>query len=80
MITGRVLSERVVSVSLSNGGLSRDAAQRKGRQILKTWFLETLMAKQDLGSLEGDALTVFDGTKLFSALKVISKTLLSSQA
>lgn len=29
MITGRVLSERVVSVSLSNGGLSRDVAQRK---------------------------------------------------
>lgn len=29
MITGRVLSERVVSVSLSNGGLSQDVAQRK---------------------------------------------------
>lgn len=48
MITGRVLSERVVSVSLSNGGLSGDGAPREEIRFSSHRF-KTLMAKQDLG-------------------------------
>lgn len=53
MITGRVLSERVVSVSLSNGGLSQDVAQRKDIRFsshrFKDFDAKTRSGKRGLG-------------------------------
>lgn len=86
MITGRVLSERVVSVSLSNGGLSQDVAQRKDIRFSSRRFKEFdaktrsgKRKKRREGRREASTLTVGDSTKLFSALKVITQMLLSFQ-